>query len=314
LIIRDVQSGREYPVSPGGLRIGRTSENDVVLREDQVSRNHATLWLREGRLYVRDENSTNGTFVNGERISAPRPLNEGDQVRIGGTDFQVTAGAAPAVPDEVAAAPVGTDFPVVPAAIAGGVIFMIVVAFMIRGLGGASAGLAETPTPTPTGSPAETAAPTEAPTATATARPSPRPTQPPASRATPVPQVEVPQLVAPAQGETYASPITFQWSGSLNGGQAYRVSAYHVESGKTIQSGLLTSQEWTKGLPDSEVGEWRWTVSIVDGGNAAATSGEGMFWFNPFPGSGGGDDDDGDGSSQPTEAAPTSTPTPRFGS
>jgi hypothetical protein len=92
----------------------------------------------------------------------------------------------------------------------------------------------------------------------------------------------------PAQGAESGNPIAFQWSGALRGGQVYQVRAYHPESDYRIQSGLLLSEEWNSGLPAERFGEWRWTVAVIDGGQAVATSAEWMFWFQPLPGAGGG--------------------------
>jgi len=104
-------------------------------------------------------------------------------------------------------------------------------------------------------------------------------------------------LTGPAQGGTYASPITFQWDGALGAGQAYQVTAYHSESRQTLRSDPLTAQSWTADLPGDKFGEWRWSVSVLQGGSVIATSPEAMFWFNPCPGCGG--DNGGDGP-QPT--------------
>lgn len=54
------------------LSIGRGSDNDVVLGSKQVSRNHAVLSVLNGKLYVKDLNSSNGTFINDTRIEGNR--------------------------------------------------------------------------------------------------------------------------------------------------------------------------------------------------------------------------------------------------
>jgi hypothetical protein len=106
-------------------------------------------------------------------------------------------------------------------------------------------------------------------------------------------------LLAPSQGGTFKNPIVFEWGGSLGGGQSYQVTASHRNSGQVLQSGLLGTQSWSAGLPDDKVGEWVWSVSVVQNGGAVSTSPQGMFWFDPFSGSGGGGggggDDDGGG-------------------
>ena len=65
------------------LTIGRDQTNNTVLSHPQVSRFHARLTRRGTTYMVEDLGSTNGTFVNGEPVTAPRRLEEGDTIRIG---------------------------------------------------------------------------------------------------------------------------------------------------------------------------------------------------------------------------------------
>ena len=75
--------GGEYPLSDTGeVVIGRSSELDLVLIEDMVSRKHAKLTLQPGQVTISDLGSTNGTFVNGEKVKRAR-LKEGDRILIG---------------------------------------------------------------------------------------------------------------------------------------------------------------------------------------------------------------------------------------
>jgi adenylate cyclase len=65
--------------------IGRVKPNDVVIPDPRVSRSHAMVrMLGDGRFYVMDVGSANGTFVNGQRIVMPRKLQDGDEIRVGG--------------------------------------------------------------------------------------------------------------------------------------------------------------------------------------------------------------------------------------
>ena len=64
-------------------RLGRAGENTVVLEDDFVSAAHAIVLLREGRWWVRDAGSTNGTLVNGARVTGEMPLREGDELQVG---------------------------------------------------------------------------------------------------------------------------------------------------------------------------------------------------------------------------------------
>jgi len=68
----------------GRARIGRSEESDVFLVDPSVSRTHAVVEVDGVEPLVRDLGSTNGTFVNGERIEA-RPLRDGDELMFGNT-------------------------------------------------------------------------------------------------------------------------------------------------------------------------------------------------------------------------------------
>ncbi len=77
--------GGEFPLRVDGGReivIGRSSDLDMVLVEDMVSRKHARIVANEGELVIEDLSSTNGTFVNGEKVHRAR-LKEGDRILIG---------------------------------------------------------------------------------------------------------------------------------------------------------------------------------------------------------------------------------------
>lgn len=87
-------NGREYPISSSGLRIGRSRSNEIVLTDSEVSRHHAFVWESNGTVYVRDEGSRNGTFVNGSRIANATALHPGDRIQLGGTFLQVREGSA----------------------------------------------------------------------------------------------------------------------------------------------------------------------------------------------------------------------------
>ena len=66
------------------LSIGRTELASVVLDDSGLSRVNTTFFVDDGELLVADENSTNGTFLNGERIEGrPRVLRDGDVLKIG---------------------------------------------------------------------------------------------------------------------------------------------------------------------------------------------------------------------------------------
>ena len=65
------------------LSIGRSSENDLALDDEEVSRKHAQLVNENGRFEVGDYRTGNGTFVNGKRVSQKAPFKPGDVIAVG---------------------------------------------------------------------------------------------------------------------------------------------------------------------------------------------------------------------------------------
>lgn len=83
--------GSEYPLTEAGeMLVGRSGDVQIVLAEDMVSRRHARIWYDGSRISIEDLGSTNGTFVNGEKIKRT-DLKEGDRVLIGSSIFKVVA-------------------------------------------------------------------------------------------------------------------------------------------------------------------------------------------------------------------------------
>ena len=104
--------GREYIVSPTGTSIGRDAGCDVVVPSPEVSRKHAELMAGPAGYTVTDL-STNGIFVNGERVSRVRTLARGDVLRLGTEEFRFYADVAPAgaAPPAEAPAPAAAPAP-----------------------------------------------------------------------------------------------------------------------------------------------------------------------------------------------------------
>ena len=89
------------------LVIGRHAEGPGQLAgDDEISRAHARVTVDSGVCAIEDLGSTNGTFVNGLRISAPKSLSEGDAIELGGTTLMVRAVPATHADEET---PAGTD-------------------------------------------------------------------------------------------------------------------------------------------------------------------------------------------------------------
>jgi two-component system, NtrC family, response regulator HydG len=99
------------PVTP--ITLGRSRENTVVLLDELASRRHACVYCEQGRWFVRDLDSLNGTYLDGERLTAPAPLADGARLRIGDVVFRARLprpeagpnGAAPTAAIEAPAPP-----------------------------------------------------------------------------------------------------------------------------------------------------------------------------------------------------------------
>jgi pSer/pThr/pTyr-binding forkhead associated (FHA) protein len=89
--------GGEFPLKPEKqVVIGRSSELDMVLVEDMVSRKHSKITVTGGKITIEDLGSTNGTFVNGEKVKTCR-LKEGDRILIGTSILKLVRQGAGAV-------------------------------------------------------------------------------------------------------------------------------------------------------------------------------------------------------------------------
>jgi hypothetical protein len=76
----------------GGLSVGRSKEADVQIEDRYASSLHARVFSREGRFFVEDMNSTNGTLLNGATLVGEAELIDGDTMQIGDTVFRFEAG------------------------------------------------------------------------------------------------------------------------------------------------------------------------------------------------------------------------------
>jgi pSer/pThr/pTyr-binding forkhead associated (FHA) protein len=87
-----LKPGEQHELDSAAVTIGRSGQNDVQLRSDGfASATHARFEPRADGVWVEDVGSTNGTFVNGIKLSEPRKLNPGDVVRVGETDLRYDA-------------------------------------------------------------------------------------------------------------------------------------------------------------------------------------------------------------------------------
>lgn len=84
--------GKKYVLAEEEFTIGRDVKNNIVVDLDNVSRRHAKIITRNGRSYLSDLGSTNGTFLNEDEVLVEQPLRTGDYVKVGGSIFKFLSG------------------------------------------------------------------------------------------------------------------------------------------------------------------------------------------------------------------------------
>jgi pSer/pThr/pTyr-binding forkhead associated (FHA) protein len=90
LIVEDgggLRAGAAFQVN-GGVTIGRSPQTDIQIDDPFASGRHARIYERGGLFYVEDMGSTNGTYLNGEKLGSQELLRAEDRIRIGDTEFR----------------------------------------------------------------------------------------------------------------------------------------------------------------------------------------------------------------------------------
>ena len=98
-VLEGDHAGEVLPLDPGGLKMGRKASNRLVLKDEKVSGEHAAVVFEDGRYVLRDLGSTNGTLIDGHKITEV-PLSPGDEFLVGRVRIRFRAadgaGQAPA--------------------------------------------------------------------------------------------------------------------------------------------------------------------------------------------------------------------------
>jgi hypothetical protein len=81
--------GKAFPLAPSTI-IGRSLDSDIALNDNFMSSQHARLELRDDEWLLQDNNSTNGTFVNGFEVRDSAVVNYGDIIRVGRVELRLT--------------------------------------------------------------------------------------------------------------------------------------------------------------------------------------------------------------------------------
>jgi FHA domain-containing protein len=82
-----LHAGQAFVVGTG-LVIGRAGGIEVVIDDNFASGHHARIFDHDGRVYLEDMNSTNGTYLNGQRVAGQEQLHRDDRIQIGDTEFR----------------------------------------------------------------------------------------------------------------------------------------------------------------------------------------------------------------------------------
>jgi predicted component of type VI protein secretion system len=75
--------GKAFVLDKGEMTIGRDTTNDIVINDAEVSRKHARILIQGGGFVLEDLGSTNGTFVDGQRLMGPHMLRPGELIMLG---------------------------------------------------------------------------------------------------------------------------------------------------------------------------------------------------------------------------------------
>ncbi len=84
------ETGQSIPLEQTIATVGRKPGNTIVLEDDlKVSRHHCAISPEDGNYIIRDVGSSNGTYLNNERLTQPQTLRDGDVIEIGNTGLMV---------------------------------------------------------------------------------------------------------------------------------------------------------------------------------------------------------------------------------
>ncbi|MEN6406663.1 MAG: FHA domain-containing protein [Thermoguttaceae bacterium] len=89
VVVGGKQGGKKIPVTGPKYLVGRSQDCHLRLQSGMISRKHCVLMMHGDNATIEDCGSTNGTFVNGERIEKPQDLKAGDRIKIAALEFEV---------------------------------------------------------------------------------------------------------------------------------------------------------------------------------------------------------------------------------
>lgn len=116
VILNQGMTGRTFELVVERTTVGRVEDNTFQIADGSVSSHHAEILLKGSDIIIRDLNSTNGTFINNEKITEA-PFKPGQTLRFGQVELKIDDGkpvSAPSAPSPVTAAPAPAPAPTVP--------------------------------------------------------------------------------------------------------------------------------------------------------------------------------------------------------
>lgn len=94
VILSEGMTGRTHELTVDKTTVGRVEDNTLQISEASVSSHHAEILLRGSEVIIKDLNSTNGTFINGEQITGEAPLKSGQILRLGKIELRLETAAS----------------------------------------------------------------------------------------------------------------------------------------------------------------------------------------------------------------------------
>lgn len=96
VILSEGMTGRSHELTVDKTTIGRVDDNTFPIAEASISSHHCEILLRGTDVVVHDLNSTNGTFINGEKVTGEAVLKPGQTLRLGQIELRLESGTSPA--------------------------------------------------------------------------------------------------------------------------------------------------------------------------------------------------------------------------
>lgn len=105
VVLSEGQAGKTHELTVDTTTVGRVEDNAFQIPEGSVSSHHAEIIRRGSEIIIKDLNSTNGTFINGQQITGEAVLKPGQILRLGTIELRLEDGSAPAASAPAASRP-----------------------------------------------------------------------------------------------------------------------------------------------------------------------------------------------------------------